>query len=52
MRETHLADFQKYRCGTRSRTGPPCWRGSGLPPYSQTTQALPPVRSASGRLVV
>ena len=32
--------------------GPPCSTGSGRPSYSQTTQARPPVRSASGRLVV
>ena len=30
-RVTHLADFQKYRCGTSSRTGPPCSPGSGSP---------------------
>ena len=48
----HLALFQKYRCGTSIRTGPPCSAGSGLPSNSQTTHALPPVTSSIGRLVV
>lgn len=48
----HLALFQKYRCGTISRAGPPCSADSGFPPYSHTIQARPPVRSASGRFVV
>ena len=48
----HFALFQKYRCGTIIRTGPPCSIGSGRPSCSQTIQALPPVMSSSGRLVV
>src|SRR3954452_1808812 len=52
MRLIHLADFQKYRCGTSSRTGPPCSRGSGRPPYSHTTHALPSMTSWIGRFVV
>ena len=30
-RTTHLALFQKYRCGTSSRAGPPCSLASGSP---------------------
>src|SRR4030095_16612624 len=48
----HLALFQKYRCGTRSRAGPSCSAASGAPAYVTATHALPPVTSASGRLVV
>ena len=39
---THLALFQKYRCGTSSRAGPPCSAASGWPSNSNATQALPP----------
>src|SRR6476620_4484834 len=52
MREIHFADFQKYRCGTSIRTGPPWSRDSGRPSCAHTTQAFSPVTSASGRLVV
>ena len=31
---THFALFQKYRCGTSSRAGPPCSGSSGSPSYS------------------
>ena len=47
---THLALFQKYRCGTSSRAGPPCCGESGSPSTSHTTHALPPVTSASGQV--
>ena len=38
---THFALFQKYRCGTSSRAGPPCSGSSGSPSYPYATQALP-----------
>ena len=38
---THLALFQKYRCGTSSRAGPPCSGSSGSPSYAYAIQALP-----------
>ena len=37
---THLALFQKYRCGTSSRAGPPCSRGSGSPSCSRDDPGL------------
>src|SRR5919198_2549941 len=49
---THFALFQKYRCGTSRRAGPPCSAGSGAPLYPNATQALPPVTSTSGKFVV
>src|SRR3954452_16072955 len=49
---THFALFEKERCGTSSRTGPPCSIGNGLPSNSHTTHALPPVTCSSGRVVV
>src|SRR4029077_16050052 len=44
--------FQRYRCGTSSRAGPPCWLSSGCPSNENAIQALPPVTSSSGRFVV
>src|SRR5205823_13540595 len=49
---THLALFQKYRCGTSRRAGPPCSGSSGSPSYSYAIHALPPRRSSSGTFVV
>src|SRR5918911_3250302 len=49
---THLALFQKYRCGTSRRAGPPCSGSSGSPSYSSAIHALPPRRSSSGTFVV
>src|SRR5918993_891238 len=34
---THLALFQKYRCGTSSRAGPPCSGSSGSPSQKAVT---------------
>src|SRR5215510_1357192 len=51
-RRTHLALFQKYRCGTSSRAGPPCSGASGAASYSYAIQALPPVTSSTGRFAV
>ena len=39
---THFALFQKYRCGTSSRAGPPCSGSSGSSSYANAIQALPP----------
>src|SRR3954471_1051242 len=52
MPRTHLALFQKYRCGTRRRAGPPCSGSSGSPPSGEAIHPSPPVTSSSGRLVV
>src|SRR6185437_14307518 len=52
MPRTHLALFQKYRCGTSRRAGPPCSGASGAPSYPNATHAWPPVTSASARFVV
>src|SRR3954447_7833639 len=52
MPRTHFALFQKYRCGTSSRAGPPCSGSSGSPSYSYATHAFPSVTSSRARLVV
>src|ERR1044072_7394905 len=43
---THFADFQKYRCGTRSRTGPQCSALSGSPSNSHVSPARAAVLGA------
>ena len=47
---THFALFQKYRCGTSSRAGPPCSGSSGSPSKSWATHARPSVTSSSGEV--
>src|SRR3954470_23669861 len=49
---THLALFQKYRCGTSRRAGPPCSGSSGSPADVWKTPALPSVTSPSGTVGV
>src|SRR5687768_12412121 len=49
---THFALFQKYRCGTSSRAGPPCSACRGAPSKMYATIAFPSVRSAGGTFVV
>src|SRR5207237_10369166 len=49
---THFALFQKYRCGTSRRTGPPCSSSSGSVSYMYATHALPSLTSSRPRFVV
>src|SRR5712691_7227815 len=49
---THLALFQKYRCGTRSRAGQPCSGVSHSPLHLSAIKLSGRLRWLSGRLVV
>src|SRR5438093_6462817 len=49
---THFALFQKYRCGTTRRVGPPCSGARGRPSYVSATNACPFSTSGRGRFVV
>src|SRR6266480_1738801 len=49
---TRFALFQKYKCGTNRRAGPPCSGASGTPLNPNATHAFARIRSASGTFVV
>src|SRR2546422_3137017 len=49
---SHFALFQKYKCGTSSRAGPPCSGMSHSPFHLNATRLSGRSRSVSGRLVV
>jgi hypothetical protein len=52
MRVIHFADFQKYKCGTTIRAGPPCTRSSDAPFQCVATKFSGRAQASSGRLVV
>ncbi len=50
IRRSHFTLVMPYQPGTRSRTGKPCWGGSGMPFTSYASRTSSRIASATGRL--
>ena len=50
MRASHLTLVIPYQPGTTSRSGKPCWGGSGVSPIVQASTAPAVSASSSARL--